>query len=319
MIVKQLPRGLRLLLLTILAFSLVSACGGSSPRQASSQAVRVVDHAMGQTKVSVNPQRVVALSGSLDTVLSLGVKPVGSIQISEGNDYLKNRIEGIKSVGSFNNPSFEEIVALKPDLILGTKWDDRDKYKLLSQIAPTVIADVESSGEWKKLLNKYAEALGKTDQAEQIMTDYQARIDDFQAQMGDLKKTDVSIVRIRQDRIDIYLEESFPGTIVADAGLSHPSDQANAEDSFSMQISKELLYMADGDVIFTWTRSSGNNEEAVREAQRNSKQLKADPLWAKLNAVQQGKVYEVPSYWIGMGPIAANLVLDDLFEYLVEQ
>ncbi|MDJ0593425.1 MAG: hypothetical protein QNJ72_26140 [Pleurocapsa sp. MO_226.B13] len=49
------------------------------------------------------------------------------------------------------------------------------------------------------------------------------------------------------------------------------------------------------------------------------KQLKADPLWSKLNAVQQGKVYDVPSYWIGMGPIAANLVLDDLFKYLVEK
>ena len=320
MIVKQLLRVVRLFLLTILAFSFVSACGGSSPRQAGSEAVRVVDHAMGQTKVSVNPQRVVALSGSLDTVLSLGVKPVGSIQISEGNNYLKNRLEGIKSVGSFNNPSFEEIVALKPDLILGTKWDDRDKYKLLSQIAPTVIADVESSGEWKKLLNKYAEALGKTDKAEQIIGDYNARIEKFQTQMGDrIQETEVSIVRVRQDRIDIYLEDSFPGTIVADAGLSHPPDQANAEDSFSMQISKELLHIADANAIFIWTFASGNSEEADMEAQRNSKELKADPLWAKLNAVQQGKVYDVPRYWMGMGPIAANLVLDDLFEYLLEK
>lgn len=111
MILKQLSKVLRLFLLTILAFSLVSACGGSSPQQASSQAVRVVDRGMGQTKVPVNPQRVVALNGSLDTVLSLGVKPVGSIQISEGNDYLKNKLEGIKSIGSFSNPSFEEIVA----------------------------------------------------------------------------------------------------------------------------------------------------------------------------------------------------------------
>ena len=170
------------------------------------------------------------------------------------------------------------------------------------------------------MLNKYAEALGKTDQAEQIMADYNARIEDFQAQMGDrLKKTEVSIVRVRQDVMSIYLEDSFCGTIVADAGLPRPSNQTNTEDSFSMDISKELLSMADGDAIFIWTRSSGESEESVLEAQRNLKQLKADPLWSKLNAVQQGKVYDIPSYWIGMGPIAANLVLDDLFEYLVEE
>ncbi|PSB23096.1 iron-siderophore ABC transporter substrate-binding protein, partial [filamentous cyanobacterium CCP2] len=42
------------------------------------------------------------------------------------------------------------------------------------------------------------------------------------------------------------------------------------------------------------------------------------PLWSTLSAVQQGRVYEVPGYWIGDGPIAANAVIDDLFKYLVE-
>ncbi|UKO96864.1 hypothetical protein [Nostoc sp. UHCC 0870] len=43
------------------------------------------------------------------------------------------------------------------------------------------------------------------------------------------------------------------------------------------------------------------------------------PLWKQLNAVQAGKVYKVEnSYWGGSGYIAANLVLDDLFKYLVK-
>ncbi|MEO0836217.1 MAG: hypothetical protein AAFY16_09560 [Cyanobacteria bacterium J06642_3] len=46
--------------------------------------------------------------------------------------------------------------------------------------------------------------------------------------------------------------------------------------------------------------------------------LKADPLWSKLEAVQQEKVYEVGDYWIGNGVIAANAVLDDLHKYLVK-
>jgi ABC-type Fe3+-hydroxamate transport system substrate-binding protein len=46
--------------------------------------------------------------------------------------------------------------------------------------------------------------------------------------------------------------------------------------------------------------------------------LKADPLWSRLKAVQQNHVYEVPGYWIGFEPIAANAVVNDLFKYLVD-
>jgi iron complex transport system substrate-binding protein len=315
----------RLLIIGILTFALVSACGRNSPQQVSSQAadtsneaVRVVEHALGKTKVPINPQRVVVLDNG-ETILSLGVKPVGSTREGGELDYLKNRLEGIESVGHTDSPNLERIAALKPDLILGTKFTGSlSNYELLSQIAPTVIANVELSGKWKHLLNKYAEALGKTDKAEQIMLDYHARIEDFQAQMSDrLRATEVSIVRLSQDRIQIYLEDSFCGTIVADAGLLRPPEQTETESTFRLSISKEVLQKADGDVIFVWTYE--DHEEMAGETQTALKELKADPLWSKLNAVQQDKVYEVPGYWIGTGPIAANLILDDLFEYLVEK
>ena len=316
----------RLLIIAILTFAFVSACRGNSPQQTSSQAnntsteaFRVVDHALGKTKVPINPQRVIVLNRGLDTALSLGVKPVGTVRLRSDNDYLENKVEEVESIGSSNSPNLEAIVALKPDLILGTT-NDRDIYKLLSQIAPTVLAEVETSGDWKKMLNKYAEALGKTDQAEKLMADYQARIEEFQARMGDrLKETEISIVNVRQNRIRVYLEDSFPGTIVADTGLPRPPAQANAKTPFAIEINNELFHLADGGVIFIWTSGDGTGKKAFQKAQTEWEQLKTDPLWYKLNAVQQNKVYEVPGYWIGAGPIAANLVLDDLFKYLVEQ
>lgn len=315
---KGLYRLVWLFLMGIFIVATISACNSNTlnkPNSTSTENCRIIQHAMGESCVPINPQRVVVLGGGLDTVLSLGVKPVGSVQVHRGDFYLKNRLEGIESVGSSDEGNFEAILALNPDLILGAEFGNSN-YEVLSQIAPTVITEVQTSDDWKKMLNKYAEALGKTDKAEQIMADYHARIEKFQAQMGDrLSETEVSIVRIYQDRIQIYLEDSFPGTIVADAGLPRPTDQTNTEQTFSMDISKESLHMADGYVIFVWT--FGSNEEIAQDDQTELKQLKADPLWSELNAVQQGKVYEVPGYWIGMGPIAADLVLDDLFKYLL--
>ena len=313
----------RLVIIGILTFTLISACETNSAQQLTPQVdknysenVRIVEHALGTTQVPVNPQRVVVLDG-LDAVLSLKVKPIGSNEVDIEDSYLKNISEGIESVDSADGPNLEAIVALEPDLILGTLWD-RSNYELLSQIAPTVIAEVDSSGEWKRMLSKYGEALGKTERAEQVMADYYARIEDFQAQMGDLlQKTEVSIVYAYPDgRISIYLEDSFCGTVVADAGLPRPPAQTNTEQSFSMDISKELFKKADGDVIFVWTY--GRTKERSEEGIAALRQLRTDPLWSELNAVKQGKVYDVPGYWIGTGPIAANLVLDDLFKYLVD-
>ena len=308
-----------LLFFTVIA---ISACLSTETNQSqpiNSQATpadcRVVQHALGETCIPVNPQRVVVLSIGLDTILSLGVKPVGSVQVGR-KDYLESKAEGVASVGSPGNPDLESIVALNPDLILGI-GRHKESYKLLSQIAPTFIAEVKSSVEWKKLLIKYAEALGKTETAEQIMSNYDARIEEFQSQMGErLSETETSIIRVRQDRIEIYLEDSFPGAVVADTGLPRPSEQTNAEQEFDIDISKESLYMAEGDVMYVWT--SGSNEEIAEDDQAALEELKVDPLWSELNAVQQGQVYDIPQYWIGTGPIAANLVLDDLFKYLVD-
>ncbi|NEQ31407.1 MAG: iron-siderophore ABC transporter substrate-binding protein [Leptolyngbya sp. SIO4C5] len=278
-----------------------------------------MQHSLGEVCIPLNPQRVVVLGAGFDTLLSLGIKPVGSTESGRKDySYLKNKAKDIEDVGNANSPNLEAIAALKPDLILGFDYRDRKNYELLSQIAPTVLHEWRGTGEddWKSLMNQMAEALGKTDRAEQILTDYNARIEKFQSQMGDrLKQTEVSIVRVQQGRILLYLEDSACGSVVADAGFPRPDHQTKFKEP-DVSISKELLYKADADVIFLWTL--GVDEEAAQKSQTALKELRADPLWSNLNAVRQDKVYEVPSRWISIGPTAANLVLDDLFKYFVD-
>jgi len=70
-------------------------------------------------------------------------------------------------------------------------------------------------------------------------------------------------------------------------------------------------------VIFVW--SGENTAAAAQQAATQLQAVQADPLWRQLQAVQAGRVYQVPSYWIGSGPIAANAILDDLFKYLGQE
>lgn len=308
--------------LGLLVAGLIVSCGGAVGESAPEADCRLVVHAQGETCVPLQPQRVVVLT-SLDSVLALGVKPIATADPID--PYLGDRAEGIEFIGQSGAPNLERILALQPDLVLGINYPAH-LYGSLSQIAPTVLAKFETSGEWKQVLATYAAALGREAEAAQVMAAYEARLQDFQTRMGDdLTTTEVSIVRVRPDAIDIYPEDSFCGTVVADAGLPRPATQAQMSWIGGLgrsaqqagRISKERLDLADGDVMFVWTY--GSHADLAQQAQTALERLQADPLWAKLNAVQQGRVYEVPDYWIGLGPLAAQAVIDDLFTYLLPE
>lgn len=326
---RFVPHFIRFLVLMFLSVAVITACAAlpSNQRLTSSQAkdCHVVQHVMGETCIPNEPQRVVVLSiTTLEYVITLGIKPIGATLSDQFASHLQQELTGVEDIGNVGEPSLEKIVALQPDLIIGNDYY-QTIYSQSSQIAPTILYKFEHSGEWKDVFINIAQMLQKTEVAEQVMNDYYKRLDKFKQQMGErLEQTEVSVVRIYPDSTNLYLKDSFCGTILQEAGLTRPQaqniDASDAKRLFDNEIqatiSRELLQQADGDVMFVWTGE--NTAEANQQAQRKLAELKSDPLWQKLKAVQQNNVYQVPSYWIGSGPIAANLVIDDLFKYLVE-
>ncbi|PIG95282.1 iron-siderophore ABC transporter substrate-binding protein [Gloeocapsopsis sp. IPPAS B-1203] len=284
---------------------------------------RVIKHWMGEACVPANPQRIIVLdTNPLDAVLALGVKPIGS----PGFEYLslpEAQTKEIEIIGSNAQPSLEKIALLKPDLILGIQWN-AEIYPQLSQIAPTVMAPANDP-EWKEDLRLYAQALGKTEKAEQLLQDYHERIQEFQQRMGDkLQQTEVSIVTTiaygSSLPARIYLSESFMGSVVQEAGLQRPTAQNTLPfaltQNWAIDVSIERLDLIDGDVIF-----AANTDPQNSELKSTLSALQQNPLWSNLNAVKQGKVYTV-SYdiWVAQRNIGgANRILDDLFKYLVEE
>lgn len=331
----RIYRYLQFGLLMVLAIAFVAACNTNSLNSNSTASTNeqkdcyVVQHVLGEICVPQNPQRIVALdSNTLEYLLALGIKPMGAVLSIEFAQFLDT--EGIINIGSADEPNLEKILTLQPDLIIGGDYYE-SIYPQSSKIAPTLLwghilwGGSGHSGEWKEGFMKFAQLLQKTEIAEQVMKDYRVRLDEFKRDMGAaLQQTEVSVVRLYPDRINLYLKDSFSGTVLQDAGLPRPPAQAIDADTAQQRfgnaiqftISKEVLSQADSDVMFVWTGE--NTAEADQQAQEKLAELKADPLWQSLNAVQQNKVYQVPNYWIGSGPIAANLIIDDLFKYLVE-
>lgn len=310
----------RLLLLATFTAFLIFACSGNSSQHSSDSAnetelsCRTIQHLMGETCVSENPQRVVVLGlDLLGNSLALGIEPIGAARFDTSSDFpsylFENRdqanAEKISNLGGHSNPNLETILRSNPDLIVGSK-EHTQIYDKLSQIASTVLID-EKPGDWENNFEVLANALNKTKRADQLLQDYKTRIIDFKQKMESRQTIpEVSVVNTRQDHVRLYLKKIFIGTILQEAGLPRPP--AQERDEYHAVVSLESISEMDGDVIFVmhW-----GNEEFKKKLQRH-------PLWFQLKAVQQGKVYEVNTdYWFGSNIIAANLVLDDLFTYLL--
>ncbi|MEH2443971.1 ABC transporter substrate-binding protein [Nostoc sp.] len=60
----------------------------------------------------------------------------------------------------------------------------KNSYKLLSNIAPTVMIDFPKMYDFKERLRYVAQVLGKSDRAEELLTHYQNRIQKLRQQLG---------------------------------------------------------------------------------------------------------------------------------------
>ena len=263
---------------------------------------------MGTAQVPQTPDRVVTVdTAALDAALAVGVTPIGSIVFGAFPTYLAAQTDGIVSVGDGNQPNLEAILQLNPDLILGTKIGTESLYPRLSNIAPTVLSEGSGrSGEWQDTFRLYAEALGRPDEAEQVLQDYQQQVDDLRQRLGDTENTIVSVLATGQGQIGFYGENSFSGSVLQDVGFSRPPAQARSP-RWAEMVSREDLESLDGDIIFLITSQQFPGSMTKQE-------FVADPVWSQLEAVQQDHVYEVEDeIWImGRNILAARQILDDI-------
>ncbi len=303
----------KLFILFFLIAIVTVACHSSSSETSVSENCRMLQHKAGETCVPNSPQRLVALfSATAADAIALGVKPVGATEPIP--TYLRDKLEGIETIGASTRPNLEKILTLTPDLIVGLHYQAKAVYNQLSQIAPTVLHDWQGFSSWKDHFNFVAKALGKTEEAEDVWAHYEQRIQELREALGNnYQDIEVSVVRVCCNNLASDVKNSFSGTILDDVGLSRPPAQDSVPGGLIIFSEELITEKLDGDIIFAIVDDDDDSEKAF-------KQLKNDPLWNKLEAVQEGKVYPVNlATWRGGSPLAADAVIDDLFKYLVKE
>ena len=274
---------------------------------------KTVTHAMGSTEVPKKTLRVVTLfQGATDSVVALGVTPVGVVDSwaqQPTYEYLRGALQGVAHVGLETQPNLEAIVALKPDLIIGSKSRHEKIYRQLSQIAPTVMA--ENVSDFKTTLDLTAEAMGKQEKGKQVWDDFQQRITIFRKAIKQREANwplTAAVLNIRADHLRLYLNQSFPGIVLKEIGFKFPLPN---EKGWGVKLkTKEALPSVNADVFFIILQS---DDAAVKQ---NYDAWRAHPLWKMLTAPKNQQVYEVDNVaWLLSGGIlGAEKILDQLYQ-----
>ncbi|MER7668526.1 iron-siderophore ABC transporter substrate-binding protein [Kitasatospora sp. NPDC096128] len=291
------------------------ACGSDSPAPSGGPTgggTRTVRHARGASTVPARASRVVALdTDALDSVVTLGLSPVGATTVSQGAPfpaYLPaERLAGTKAVGMIGQPNLEAIAALRPDLILSNQVRDDKRYDQLSEIAPTVLSKT-TGPTWQENVRLHAEATGRRSEAEAADAAYRTKLRDLVAALGGPAKA--AATRVEMARFlagaptRLYLDDTFVGSLFKDLGLGRPANQDKP--GFSLEISPEQVDQAAADVIFYSVYGDRAKSDHTR--------ITEGALWKNLDAVRNGRVFQVDDnlWMLGIGYTGAGLILDQI-------
>lgn len=256
------------------------------------------------------PSRVVALgAGQLETLLALGIAPVGVAVSSEATaaervpDFVQeefgqsHNLHGIVVVGERSGPSLERIAALEPDLILANQRADSELLDRLRALAPVTLSN-GGPEKWKEDLGIVAEAVGQREAGHRMLARYEEDARAWAQQRGD--EVAVSLVSGTGQRYVVHGERSLAGIVARDAGFTRPEPQTFT-DGPGKEISPESFHELEADYLFY---SFGGSAADVLD----------DPLWTGLDAVTQGRTQEVDGepWFLGASIVSARRVLADM-------
>ncbi|BAP79508.1 periplasmic binding protein [Pseudomonas sp. MT-1] len=273
---------------------------------------RQVEDAFGNTvTVPAEPERVVTLNEiDLDTALTLGVTPIGTVN-GRGQAapprYLEGKVPtGIKVVGDLDNPNLETLLELEPDLIL-TGPVKPEQLAILNEIAPTVTT-FKWAEPWQSSMQRTAHVLNKDAEAKAFLNRYEARAAEARERLKDHQGETFSIVRWNPKGPSYMFKDAFSSTVVEDVGLVRPAHQQDPGHTHSMALSLESLELLDADWLVIGTlATSGEAVEALSQAEET-------PAFRQLSAIQAKRFAAVDgSLWTSLGgPMAALQVIEDV-------
>ncbi len=258
---------------------------------------RVVTAVNGEVEVPADPQRIVYLVGNnVGDILPFGKTVVG-IDIygdpsKRPEEWRQQWGRHIADVALVPGDDLEGIMALEPDLIIGSSTWTSSSPEQLSKIAPTIFYNEMSSLEER--MTFFGEVFGMADRAKELIAEYAAKVETAKQRLIDSGIYDKKIVFLQG------VEEGTPGLqgdktrgiIYEDLGMKAPEkvekeffNRENPQsEGFYAPISLEVIgeYLSEADII---AYTNFDPDVATLE-----KKLVSVAIWTTIPAEKAGNV-----------------------------
>lgn len=284
------------------ALLVVTGCGSGEtaqrPQSAASGAYPIsIAHKYGSTTITAEPKRIVTVGlTDQDSLLALGVVPVGT------TEWLGNFPGAIgpwaqdelgfaaqpEVLASTDGPQYEKIAALRPDLILGLYSAlTQEQYDTLSKIAPTIAQPQEYSDygiPWQDATRTVGKVLGKSAQAEQLVSDVDARFTKARTDNPQFAGATALVATIYEGYF-VYGTEDPRSRVLASLGFTLPGDLDQAiGNKFGANIASERTDLLNVKALIWLVPAEAEGRAS----------LDADKLYSGLDVAKQRREVFVP-------------------------
>ncbi|HFL2189829.1 TPA: siderophore ABC transporter substrate-binding protein [Pseudomonas putida] len=270
-----------------------------------------VQHKLGATLISQQPQRTVALDmNEVDFLDQLGV-PVAGMPKDFVPDFLARYKDAGQTadVGSIVQPNLERVHAARPDLILITSLQ-ANHYDELSEMAPTLHFDVnyrDSETGHVAMVTQHLLSLGQVFGKQGLA---QRKADALEARLAQVR----NVTRDRPERALVVLHnngafsafgvQSRYGFIFNDLGVK-PATTTLDTGLHGQPISSEFIQQANPDILYVVDRTAVMEHRPLMTAE-----TLGNPLLRQTNAWKHGRVVFVdPQAWYVTAASPTSLAL----------
>ncbi len=269
----------------LIAAPLLNACGGPAPTPtpelptpAPTFPMVLVDVAGNRITIPAEPQRIISLVPSHTEILyALGLSEQ-IVGVSEYCNYPPAAAEKPK-VGGFSNVDLEQVIGLRPDLVLASTLHVAEIVPALQQRKITVYVDEPQTVQGTLLsILTIGHITGRDAEAEALVAAMQDRIQAVQDTVREAPRPRVFW------ELGAELFTAGPGSFINDLIVMAGGDNVAADaDSPWPQLSVEAIVLHDPDVIVLADHNYGETAEMV----------KSRPGWKEIRAVKEGRIVEI--------------------------
>ncbi len=257
--------------------------------------------------VPAAPKRVVAMSPSVvELMFAVGATPAGRPTSADFPEAAKS----VPSFGLAYPPiNYEEIVAMKPDLIIADAIIDEGVINELARIGPVFAVRVSSFDEVTRGLRVVGALTGNASAGEREAANLQSKLAQIKAKLPAKGPTVLVLVSAGPGQFIAEKDSSYLADLIKKLGGTNlvTSEPDNFRFPGFTDYSRERIVEKNPDVIITVSLGGPPGTPKTSDV------LKADSALATLTAVKSGRVYEVDAfiYVQSAGP-RVGIILDEL-------